>query len=194
MKAYFVRTNGCSVHGGSRAEAFVAGEPEGRFDYREKCLAEGFARIGWPNTGDLRNGLAARLAPHGYSLGSISDRYRRYLERWADISVGDLILIPAGEGKYQAHLGVVTLRDRDTRQEIESPVGAPAYYFFHDVANGEYYECAHRVDVRWHRSTAGTAVVHHFPEIGGLWLSAFGELKTGAQQAERVALSAGLLE
>lgn len=192
MDVYFVRTNGNTVHAGARAEEIVPGEPPGHFDYRDKCLREGFARIGWPNTGDLRHSLTGRLARHGYSLHSISPRHRRYLEEWSEIRVGDLILIPAGAGKYAVHLGVVTKRDRESRAELPARTGDLAYYYFHDVPAGEFYECAHRVDVRWD-CAAGTAVVHHFPEIGGAWLSAFRRRSASAEDVKRAALTAGLI-
>lgn len=129
---WFVRSNGNTGHNAPDSPDFVPGEPplfpEVAFDYREKCLAEGFARIGWPNTGDLRNPGIGRLAPDGYSFETIDTSKQEYLTQFVSIRVGDLILIPSGEGEHSVHLGVVVRRPfRDSPQLTLRP-GLPAYY------------------------------------------------------------------
>jgi hypothetical protein len=57
----------------------------------------------------------------------------------------------------------------------------------------EFYEWAHRVDVRWSQSAGGAEVVYHFPEIGGVWLSAFGKIGAAAESARVAAVAAGLI-
>jgi hypothetical protein len=193
MSVYFVRSNGCSVHSlKDRPEEYVEGEPTGPFNYRLKCLEDGFARIGWPNTGDLLQQEARRLAPRGYSLKSISEQHRRYVQQWSDLRVGELVVIPADAEPYEVHLGVVVRRSIDTRQEIPAPLGSPAYYYFHDLPNGDWYECAHRVDVRWQVDSRGVPVVHCFPQIGGTWRRAFSRLSSARSWIEKAAHEAGL--
>jgi hypothetical protein len=94
--------------------------------------------------------------------------------------------------QFAVHLGVVIRRSPDTRQEIPAPLGSPAYYYHHDVPNGGWYECAHRVDVRWHRDTRHVPVVHSFPQIGGAWRSAFSRLIAARPYIEAAAREAGL--
>ena len=58
MKVWFARSNGNTGHNNPDSSRFVAGEPpdypETAFNYRAIWLSGGFARIGWPATGDLR--------------------------------------------------------------------------------------------------------------------------------------------
>jgi hypothetical protein len=179
MNIWFVRSNGESAHNNPAEPAhFIPGEPEGEtFDYREKCLQEGFARIGWPNTGDLRKPGQGRLAPDSYTLETLPPDCRRYLEGFQSIRAGDLILIPAATGRYTVHLGLVIRRDAATGKEAAWQAGRPAYHFHLPSPPSEKdpYECAHRVDVRWQRIN-GEFAEHRFADLGGIWLRPFGKV------------------
>ena len=179
-RVWFVRSNGETAHADPTDPGlYVPGEPPGEFDYRERCLELGFARIGWPNTGDLRAWGRGRLAPGEYDLPSY---VRRYLDQFAGICNGDLILIPAGAAKGDVHVGIVT-----NHNEVSAAPGIPAYYYHHDVPNGAPYECAHLVDVRWLREPGGEAIVRRVDRLGGLWLRAFGPVHAAAEQVMRLA-------
>ena len=58
MNIWFVRSNGNTGHNNPADDNYVPGEPpifpNREFNYRLKCLDQGFARYGHPNTGDLR--------------------------------------------------------------------------------------------------------------------------------------------
>jgi len=69
----------------------------------------------------------------------------------------------------------------------------PAYYYFHQIANGEWYECAHRVDVLWDYEADFTPAVHHFPGIGGGWFRAFSHIREARDAVIQVAITSGLL-
>ncbi|MBN1452925.1 MAG: hypothetical protein JW963_18040, partial [Anaerolineales bacterium] len=169
MKVWFVRSNGHTAHNNPATSDYVPGEPpvfpRTDFNYRQKCLSDGFARSGWPNTGDLRQPGVNRLAVNGYTLASIEDRCRRYLHNFLSILTGDLILIPADVYRYDVHLGIVVHRDPVTRKIVNRGFGKDAYYYYHDIPNGEWYECAHRVDVLWDQASDGSFRVHHIEAI-----------------------------
>jgi hypothetical protein len=195
MEVWFTRSNGdYSMHSfPEEPEHYVEGEPTGPFNYRPKCLGEGFARIGWPNAGDLLDGYRGRLAPDSYSIESGVDlEHKRYLRDFASIQVGDLVLIPADAGEHHVHLGLVVRRARRTRQEVPAETGESAYYYFHDIPGWDWYECAHRVDVRWHRLGSGDYAAYYVPELGGIWRRAFSRVVTAQQRVMALAKRAGL--
>ena len=197
MAVWFVRSNGVTCHNDpSCSDLFVQGEapsfPEKAFDYREKCLAEGFARIGWPNVGDLRRLGHGQLAVGGYGLTDVEPHVEKYLESFRGIVTGDFLVIPAGGRPGEVHLGKAVLRDRITRELLSIRPGTEAYYFFHDLGNGQWYECSHRVDVLWDRKPDGSFAVHEIPGLGGLWLRAFGPVRKGQDFVLGLASEVGL--
>lgn len=196
MNVWFVRSNGKTAHNNPMTPDFVPGEPpmfpETYHNYRQKCLDDGFARLGWPNTGDLRQPGLNRLAINGYTLAGLQDRYRNYLRDFKSILTGDLILIPADVHQYDVHLGVVVRRDRDTREVISREPGISAYYYYHDVANEQWYECAHRVDVLWDQDAEGCFRVHHIEGIA--WRVAFSSVMKGSTTAIELARLANLID
>lgn len=195
MNVWFVRANGETVHNGSSIPNYVPGEPpeypETKHNYRAKCLSEGFARIGWPNTGDLHQPGLNRLAVEGYTFASLESRYQDYLTQFASIRTGDLILLPADAAQYEVHIGVVVLRDRITRQITSRTPGQKAYYYYHDIPNRQWYECAHRVDVAWAADSAGSFSVR--PIEGIAWRLAFSPVVKVKDKAITIAREAYLL-
>lgn len=165
-RCYFVRANGGTSHADPRnARCFVAGEPAPppgkQLNHLPYCIQNRIARIGWPDTGDLRAetekaGALARC----YSLSTLEDRHRRYLEQFRCIRVGDLILVPDVTSRGAVCIATVTR----------------GYWYFHDVPTHPY-ENAHRVSVRWDEDSRG--VIRYDAESlglsirGGCWLWAF---------------------
>ncbi len=177
MNVWFVRSNCETAHNDplNNKENYVPGEPLGKkADYREKCLSDGFARIGWPNTGPLRPGFdSKRLAPKGYTFESIESRYQGYLTDFASIATGDLILMPAGnrlDEVYDVHVGVVVRHNLRVWESRSTQPALPAYYYFHDLPN-EQYECAHRVDVMWGKDPDGSFGIRNIKGMN--WRLAF---------------------
>jgi hypothetical protein len=168
MNVWFVRSNVDTSHNQPSTPNYVPGEPPDypvtKFDYRGKCLAEGFARIGWPNTGDLRNMGEGRLAVNGYTFESLDEFSKSCLTEFRLIRTGDLILIPAGP-RHHYHIGVVVLRERYTREISCIRPGLEAYYYYHNIEGGQWYECAHRVDVLWDREPDGSFGVHNIEGV-----------------------------
>lgn len=179
-RAWFVRSNGETVHSDPASPLYVPGSPpESFFDYRETCLREGFARIGMPASGDLRQpGWRKKLSDaYGYPRGSSDEKA---LDDFLKISVGDVLAIPANAGPGRVHLGVV--------QQASPPNRASesAYYYHYDIAKGDWYENAHRVNVLWARDAAGEALVF---DIDGIpWRRKFSRL-TAARDACIAALN-----
>ena len=74
MECYFTTSHGETLHNNPNTKDYVPGElplnSSQQLTYRQTCLSQGFSRIGWPNTGDLREDHFGenRLAPEGYSL------------------------------------------------------------------------------------------------------------------------------
>ena len=103
---------------------------------------------------------------------------QRYLQGFASIRAGDLVLIPAESGQYRVHLGLVVRRDGGTRREVTWQRGHPAYYYHLPSPPSEEdpYECAHRVDVRW-QQPGNEPAGQRFEELGGIWLRAFGKVQ-----------------
>ncbi|MCC6740105.1 MAG: hypothetical protein IT452_13745 [Planctomycetia bacterium] len=197
VKVWFTRSNGETAHNEPGTPNYVQGEPptfpERSFDYRKKCLEEGFARVGWPNAGDLRRPGEGRLAPEGYTIDTMRRTHaKRYLQAFAEIQVGDVVVIPAGAARYRVHVGVVVRRSGEGRKSIALSPGGAAYYFHHDVAHGEPYECAHRVDVQWAHDPASGWSVFTFQQLGGLWPKAFGSVLAARGAILTAANQAGL--
>jgi hypothetical protein len=201
MNVWFVRSNAEPIHSDSvnHPEDYVPGEPQvtDEENYRELCLTDGFARIGWPNTGPLQPGFDSKRFPdserqaiNGYSFESIEPRYQGYLLDFASIRTGDLILTPADTEKYDVHIGAVVRRDRATREILPTLPGLPAYYYFHDIPRGQPYECSHRVDVLWDRTPDGSPRIQHITGIA--WRPAFCRVIKARGVAIEVARRGGL--
>lgn len=196
MAVYFVRTNGNTAHNEPETPGFVAGEPPvfetdgNHFNYRTKCLREGFVRIGWPNTGDLRNPGTGALAREEFSYESGFENYHR---DFLGIRTGDHILIPAGEEKGWVHLGSVVLRDpQDRRRILTTQPCLFAYYYFHDIPRGEWYECAHRIDVLWARETDGSPLAREIEGVIGRWRYPISRIDQAQNSVLEIARSVGL--
>jgi len=194
MNVWFVRSNATPAHNDplNRKADYVPGEPhvKKKANYIKECLRDGFARIGWPNTGPLRPGFdSKRLAPKGYTFESIESRYQNYLTQFASIVTGDLILMPAGNrlrDVYNVHIGVVVRQNLRIWENSSTQPDLPAYYYFHDIPS-EAYECAHRVDVIWGKSPDGSFGISHIKGVN--WRLAFcrvnDEVKGAAIEAAR---------
>jgi len=198
MNVWFTRSNGESDHNNPANARFVPGEPPTFpvviFDYRLACLEHGFARIGWPGTGDLRDRGWVERGKIVYEADRFKPHFRRYLAAFAAIKTGDLVLIPAGGAKYEVHLGLVVQRRGLQGEPSSRGARIAAYYYHHDLRSGHCFENAHRVDVRWARDEAGVYAAHVVRELGGLWPRAFGPVKAGHQHALRLASDVGLLQ
>ena len=118
---WFTTSHGNTCHNQPGTPNYVEGEPPlyplVEINSREKCLTEGFARIGYPNTGDLNELGRGRLAPNGYSFYNVetisqSPLTQSQLTNFASIKAGDFICIPADEEQYQVHFGMVLKIDK----------------------------------------------------------------------------------
>ena len=181
MRIWFIRCNGETGHNQPGTARFVPGEPptfpNRQFNYRDDCLCKGFARVGWPGSGDLRNEKWRATASRVYG-SVIQQHHLRLLERFREIAVGDIVLLPTYAKRYEVHIGeVIAPRFAPTSPQITGP-----YYYYFDVANGDWFENAHRVDVRWARPQAGLFLRFSVPEIGGTWIRGFGQVKTGSSR------------
>jgi len=179
MECWFTTSDGNTLHNNPNTPNYVPGEPPKNADiskigYRRECIQKGIARCGWPNTGDMRVDRfgQGRLATNGYSFDSISDEQRRYLREFSSIRAGDLIVIPADEEWGDVHIGIVLTEDKKFELPYIEP-RTPAYYYYHDIANGDYYELAHRVNVKWAKDKDDEPIVVHLPGIRGIWRSPF---------------------
>ena len=63
-----------------------------------------------------------------------------------------------------------------------------AYYYHFDIAAGDWYDNAHRVDVDWRRDPSGVLDTFDIPEVGGTWRRGFGEIKAGHQRVVQLAM------
>jgi hypothetical protein len=164
----FVRANGDTVHNDPDArDAFVSGEPPEwpatYFNYVDFCLEHDIARIGWPDTGDLRAVPAKeRALARGYSFHSLDDYVQRYLSRFRDTVAGSVVLMPDPDAARPGTLYI-------------GRVNRPYHYVPQTP-----YECAHRLGVAWNRS-AGKPVAYQAGDLGigiqgGWWLWAFHDL------------------
>lgn len=177
MDIWFIRSNGETSHNNPQTKLYMPGEPpqypERHFNHRNACLGGGFARVGWPASGDLRELRWRSRARDAYGP-SLSSLHLSYLEQFAGIRVGDIVLIPADRERYEVHIGLVGRR-------ATQPADAPrwgAYFYHYDVSEGDWYENAHRVSVQWHISPPGTPRVVTVAGLGGLWLKAFGRVES----------------
>jgi len=197
MNIWFVRSNGETAHNNPHDLGYVPNEPPvyplKEFNYTQKCLEEGFARYGWPNTGDRREKNPERLAPLSYSYNDLDTRYKTYLNKFSSIKAGDLVLIPANaQNRGDVHLGIALTTDR----RIIPPYIEPrpnAYYYHHDIAKGDWYECAHRVNVLWAQSEDGEFSIFHINATEDvIWLLAFAQVKDDNGIIYQTAHKAGL--
>jgi hypothetical protein len=181
MNIWFIRTGGDTPLNNPYSPDFVPGEPptypKTAYDYREKSLEEGFARIGWPNTGDLREENPTRLAPDGYSFQTIEPLHRNFLRKFRSIKAGDLILIPSIEETYTAYLGIALTINRLRVPPYINP-RPDAYYHYYNLDKGDWYECAHRVNVLWAKDSNDEFAIYQFHELETInWRYAFSEVK-----------------
>lgn len=189
MDVWFIRSNGETGHNQPGTKLYVPGEPpnfpERVFNHRRDCLADGFARIGWPASGDLRE-IGWRVRARD-AYGEVASRHLAYLEQFATIRLGDLIVMPAEREKFDVHVGLVI---PSARHAAAAPRSAP-YYYHHDIQAGEWYENAHRVPVMWNRESDGKWTVVSIPNLGGLWPKAFGRVSRAKNEIIDLAKRAG---
>lgn len=180
MNIWFVRSNGETMHNNPNTVDYIPGEPpeypKREFNYREKCLKQGFARYGWPNTGDLTIENPIRLAPLSYSFQDIDKRYQTYLFKFSSIKAGDLILIPADEDYGDVHLGIaLTIDGKKVAPYIEPRPNA--YFYYHNISEGDWYDCAHRINVLWARTEQSEYSIFHIQTIPStVWILAFSQV------------------
>lgn len=197
MNVWFVRSNGETAHNNPHDLGYVSNEPPiyplKEFNYTQKCLEDGFARYGWPNTGDLRVNDPKRLAPLSYSFNDLETRYKTYLTKFCSIKAGDLILIPAdAQNRGDIHLGIALTTDRKKILPYIEP-RPNAYYYYHDIANGDWYECAHRVNVSWAQSEDREYSIFHVNATEDIvWILAFSQVNDEGGEIYQMAHKAGL--
>jgi len=197
MNIWFVRSNGETAHNNPHDLGYVPNEPPihplKEFNYTQKCLEEGFARYGWPNTGDRRVKDPKRLAPLSYSFNDLETRYKTYLTKFCSIKAGDLILIPAdAQNRGDVHLGIALTTDRKKILPYIEP-RPNAYYYYHDIAKGNWYECAHRVNVSWAQSEDREFSIFHVNATEDIvWILAFSQVNDEDGEIYQMAHKAGL--
>jgi len=180
VQTWFTRANGNTAHNNPSSHLFIPGEPpnypDTAFDYTQTCLQEGFARVGWPATGDLRqSGWESQAQQqYGHMIGPHHHRYLRYFVR---VRVGDLFVMPAGHTRYNVHIGIVA-----PPPPALSRAKDMAYYYHYDVSNGDWFENAHRVNVDWKGQANGSFAVINLSELGGLWRTFFGPVRAGHER------------
>jgi len=173
---YFVRANGDTVHNNpGDCGAYVPGEPPvyptTRYNYVHFCLEHGIARIGWPDTGDLRMSAKYGALAKAYDLATVHQRVRRYLAGFRKIAVGDVIVMPV-PAKPCVHVG-----------DVVEP-----YHYLHNTPT-QPYECAHRVSVEWDADHEGAPVMYFAADLsigtrGGFWVYAFQMIENANKSAE----------
>lgn len=77
------------------------------------------------------------------------------------------------------------------RTSSEIDAARCATYYFFDIAGGNWFDNAHRVDVRWLKPEADMFTPFMVPEIGGTWIRGLGPVKGGSERLVR--LAGGLL-
>ena len=187
MDVYLVRANGKTVHNDpSRAGCYVersvsdAGGDE--FDFSDYCARAGFARIGWPDVGDLGQPPQRRAGARAdcYDLDSLrrdEPGVADDLLAFAAIAVGSAIVMPQKASASLAYVGRVT-------EPYRYLPGPP-----------EPYECAHRVGVAW--LSQGKAARRFaasrlgLSTRGGFWRWRFARLTGGSAEAVRSVLASG---
>jgi hypothetical protein len=110
MRIWFIRCNGETAHNEPGTLRYVPGEPptfpRREFNYRDECLCKGFARVGWPGSGDLRDPNWRTNAFRVYG-DLMKPHHVRFLEQFLSIRAGDLVLLPTYAKRYEVHLGIV---------------------------------------------------------------------------------------
>jgi hypothetical protein len=192
MHVWFIRCNGETAHNEPGTARYVHGEPpefpEREFNYRDECLCKGFARVGWPAAGDLRRADWRSRALDAYG-SMMKDHHAQFLDQFVRIEVGDLVLLPTYQKRCQVYLGVV-VSSRRKQESLRS--GGLAYDYHFDISAGDWFENAHRVDVRWAKRLAGLFQVFDVPEVGGTWIRGFGEVKAGTERIQSLTQHAPL--
>lgn len=173
MNFWYTTCGGDTVHNKPGTPNYVEGEPpiypKVKIDYSEKCLKEGFARFGYPNTGSLdpEELGSRRLAPNGYTFDTVetvsnnSPLTKSQLLGFASIKAGDFILIPSPDEIYNLHFGMVLTKERKSVEDIRRSDRPNAYYYQID----DYFECAHRVNVQWAKEQNGEFAEVYVPKI-----------------------------
>lgn len=192
MRIWFVRCNGYTAHNQPGSRFFVEGEPptfpETKFNYKDECLTKGFARIGLPATGDLRHPWWRECGRTVYGDEWLTDSKIKEHEQFSSIYVGDLVVLPTDRIRYEVHLGIVV----PSRMGVSLVAPDRAYYYFYNIASGDWFENAHRIDVKWAR-TGDEFIAFDVPEIGGTWRRAFGQVLAASSRVIDLAEKAGLL-
>jgi len=173
ISVWFIRCGGESLHGEPGENRYVDGQPRGKYDHTAVCLRLGFARIGWPGSGDLRKPGWEKKARATYSGSELTATRERYLRQFgARVRVGDLVVVPSERGKPYFHLG---------RVEPAPGRSFDSAYFYRwrwlSVTSsmeqrGDFYENAHRVQVTWAKRGRETAAFRS-PDLSGYWRRAF---------------------
>jgi hypothetical protein len=199
MDFWFTTSHGETCHNQLGTPNYFEGEPPQyplvKINYRLKCLTDGFARIGYPNTGDLKDLGHGRLAVNEYTFANVetishSRLTQSQLIQFSNIKAGDFILIPADQDQYQVHFGRVLTTDKKVVPPYINP-RINAYYYYYDIAKGDWYECAHRVNVQWVIDEDGEFGIFDIPEIGGVWRQAFGQLHKAKERLLFIARKVG---
>jgi hypothetical protein len=200
MNIWFTRSNGETPLNNPNSLDYVPGEPpeypKTEYDYHDQCLKNGFARIGWPNTGDLDlvKSNPPRLAPLGYSYESIEPEHRKYLDQFRSIKAGDIVLIPAmgeGSGEGWVHLGIVLTKEKTKVMPYIDP-RPDAYYFHFDFEEGDWYECAHRVNVLWAKKDGEPSIFRIKATDFPIWRKAFSKINDKDGTIYQLAQKSGL--
>jgi hypothetical protein len=199
MDTWFIRANGETAHNNPNDVGYVPNEPPiypiRKFNYYQKCLDEGFIRYGWPNTGDLRVENPIRLVSESYEYKDLGQRYKTYLQKFSSIKAGDLILMPAYEKHHrgEVYLGIALTVDRK-RLSKQPETQQNAYYYYHDISKGDWYDCAHRVNVFWVRIKDGEFSIFYIKACDSpIWRVAFAQVKDIDGEIVGIAQKAGLL-
>ena len=186
MKIWFIRCNGETAHNQPGASRYVYGEPpkfpKRKFNYVDECLHKGFARVGFPGTGNLRDENWRSRANDVYGP-QIKFHHVGYLEQFSSIIIGDIVLLPTYRKHYEVHLGIVI----SPRQETKYDQIGLAYYYYYDISKGDWYDNAHRVNVQWLQDSNRSFSSFDVPEIGGTWRRSFGQVKNGSQRIIQLA-------
>ena len=133
MNIWFIRCSGETAHNQPGTDRCVKDEPpewpKRKFNYKEKCLEDGFARYGFPGAGDLRN-PGWRTRAHSVYGSMLEPQHERYLKQSPAINRGDLVLLPTYKGRHEVHLGVVVTPAKPERAGQRGKA-----YDYHDVPN-----------------------------------------------------------
>jgi hypothetical protein len=165
---YFIRANGETIHSdSSRPDCFVEGEPTAthgnpHYNAVPYCLENNIARIGWPDTGDLRHvpaKVGALKACYDFQL--LKPHYQEYLLGFRDIAIGSGVLMP----------------DRDRPGVLYSGNVISGYDYFYQLPEHPY-ECAHRIGASWDHQDLAPVEYDAVRDFGlgirgGFWTRAF---------------------